>query len=322
MATSANSNRSIPCESIPTTEESDDYTFVDVLPEKYICGICRNILSQPHVTECCGQHFCEECLKNAASQSTRTKYHGVWGPQQMESETPNCPHCRRNNFNHIRYLPFKREIDGMKVCCPRKSSGCNVQVTYGNRMDHEKTCGYIRVPCTNKCGKIVFKKDLQSHTRNDCTLRRATCKACGKIGTYKEIESLGHNSVCPKVWVKCANSCGARFKRKAARSHDLVCLEATVDCQFAEAGCTVKPKRKDLESHLDASMKKHLSQLMTAHVKMKQEFQAFQKGHGDSSASPPLSKSTSSLSRIRNLKQKQCNPHLLIDKDPTMEWSN
>ncbi len=59
------------------------------------------------------------------------------------------------------------------------------------------------------------------------------------------------------------------MKRKAAESHDLVCPEATVECQFAEAGCEVKPKRKDLESHLDANMKQHLSQLMTAHVKMK-----------------------------------------------------
>ena len=96
-----------------------------------------------------------------------------------------------------------------------------------------------------------------------------------------EIECFGHNSVCPEVILKCLNSCKAQFKRKAAKSHDLVCPEATVDCQFAEAGCYIKPKRKDLESHLDANMKQHLSQLMTAHVKMKQEFQAFKEGHGE-----------------------------------------
>ena len=225
MATSSNSNRSI---SIPTTEESDDYTFVDVLPDKYICRICRNILKQPHVTECCGQHFCEDCLKKSASQSTRPKYHGLWGPQQMESETPNCPHCRRNNFNHIRYLPFKREVDSMKVHCPRKYSGCNVQVPYGNRVDHDKTCGYIRVPCTNNCGKNIFKKDKFSHTQKTCMLRKVTCKSCSQVGTYTEIQGSQHNFVCPEVILKCLNSCGAQFKRKVAKSHDLVRPEATV----------------------------------------------------------------------------------------------
>ncbi len=80
------------------------------------------------------------------------------------------------------------------------------------------------------------------------------------------------------------------MKRKAAESHDLVCPEATVDCQFAEAGCEVKPKRKDLESHLDANMKQHLSQLMTAHVTMKQEFQAYKESHKEKdqhAVSPP-----------------------------------
>ena len=72
--------------------------------------------------------------------------------------------------------------------------------------------------------------------------------------------------------MKCPNSCGAQFKRRTANSHDLVCPEAMVDCQFVEEGCDIKLKRKDLESHLDANMKQHLSQLMTAHVKMKQEF--------------------------------------------------
>ncbi len=40
--------------------------------------------------------------------------------------------------------------------------------------------------------------------------------------------------------------------------------EGRVDCKFAKEGCEVKPKRKDLESHLDANTKKDLSQLMTA----------------------------------------------------------
>ncbi len=46
--------------------------FVDSLPEKYNCGTCK---SQPHVTECCGQHFCKDCLKKSASQNTEQQQH-------------------------------------------------------------------------------------------------------------------------------------------------------------------------------------------------------------------------------------------------------
>ncbi len=126
------------------------YTFVDPLPDKYKCEICKNLLRQPHVTECCGQHFCEECLEKAASEINPAHNHQKIGTK--------CPHCRHSSFHHIRYLPFKRDIDSMKVYCLRKSSGCNVQVAYGNRVDHDKTCGYIRVPCTNNCGKTSLKR--------------------------------------------------------------------------------------------------------------------------------------------------------------------
>ncbi len=87
----------------------------------------------------------------------------------MESETPNCPHCRRNNFNHIRYLPFKREIDSMKVHCPRKYSGCNMQVAYGNRVDQTKPAAiYVFLV------QIIVAK-TSSRKTNFLTLKKPVC---------------------------------------------------------------------------------------------------------------------------------------------------
>ena len=280
----ATSNYSSNVRSISYSDaEQNGYTFVDPLPKKYICGICNTLLREPHVTECCGQHFCEDCLKKSASQNTIQQQNdslGLTEDRFLGPQTSDCPHCGQNNFHHIRYLLFKREIDSMKVHCLQRPIGCNMQVAYSNREDHNKICRYTQVFCTNECGKTIFKKYLSFHIQNECMLRTATCKSCDKIGTYKEIESFQHHFICPGVILKCPNSCGAQIERKAAKSHDLVCPEATVDCQFAEAGCEIKPKRKDLESHSDANMKQHLSQLMTAHVNIKQEFQAFKESHG------------------------------------------
>ncbi len=231
-----------------------EYSFVDPLPDKYLCGICKSVLAEPHATECCGQHFCKECLGKSKKESTH------------------CPTCRQNNFNHMKYLPIEREINDLKVSCPRQSSGCNAQVNYADKKNHDKECEFVLVPCTNKCKQLISKKDMESHIKNHCELRETTCKTCGKVGEYKEIESLAHYLGCPDAIQRCPyKSCTEQFKRKDAESHISICPEAIVTCDFVEAGCLVALIRKDLDSHMETNMKKHLSLLMKAHLAMKQE---------------------------------------------------
>ncbi len=274
-------------ESLCLNESS--YTFVEPLPDKYLCGICKSVLNEPHVTECCGQHFCKNCLEKTKSENA----YGSFNRRMAKT----CPHCRQDNFNHIRYLPFKREIDSLKVYCPRKSRGCDIQPDYADKNTHEETCEYVHVYCTNGCGEMLLRKDLESHTENYCDLRECTCELCGKVGEYREIESSEHHSICPDVIIKCTNSCGEQFKRKDSESHNSICPEAMVACNFAEAGCQATPKRKDLDIHMDTNMKQHLSQLMKAHGALKQEFKEFKEKHEDDSAIPPSLSHSPSHSR-------------------------
>ena len=40
-----------------------DYEFVRQVPERFMCiNICTKVLREPHLTVCCGQHFCGSCL--------------------------------------------------------------------------------------------------------------------------------------------------------------------------------------------------------------------------------------------------------------------
>ncbi len=234
-----------------------EYTFVEPLPDKYLCGICKSVLKEPHVTECCGQHFCKNCLEKSKSKSE------------------SCPICRRNKFNHIKYLPFVREIDELKVYCARSSSGCTAKLEYADRNNHDKVCEYALVLCANKwCGKTLYKKDLEGHSQNYCEFRESTCQTCGQVGKYKDVGTFVHYVVCPDIIQNCPNSCGEQFKRKYSESHNSICPEGIVTCDFAEAGCQATPKRKYLDSHMDTNMKQHLSQLMKAHTAMKQEHAA------------------------------------------------
>ena len=78
-----------------------DYQFVGTISSKYICSICSKILHDPHLTSCCGQHFCASCLTN-------------WLGTQQGRKT--CPHCRQENFVHIASKAMIREVNELKIC--------------------------------------------------------------------------------------------------------------------------------------------------------------------------------------------------------------
>lgn len=62
--------------------------FIGVVPDRYICNtVCIKVLCDPHLTSCCGQHFCESCLNN-------------WFTKHRK---PSCPYCRAegSDFNHF-----------------------------------------------------------------------------------------------------------------------------------------------------------------------------------------------------------------------------
>ena len=70
--------------------------------EEFVCGICSKILRDPHLTICCGQHYCETCLKH-------------WVKKQASFLQKNCPHCRKTSFEHVLDKKTKRKIDVLKV---------------------------------------------------------------------------------------------------------------------------------------------------------------------------------------------------------------
>ena len=69
--------------------------------EEFVCGICSKILRDPHLTLCCGQHYCETCLEH-------------WLKKQGAFFN-SCPHCRKISFEHVLDKKTKRKIDVLKV---------------------------------------------------------------------------------------------------------------------------------------------------------------------------------------------------------------
>ena len=235
----------------------DDHKFVKELSDDYYCMICAKVLKEPHLTDCCGQHFCQACLEQ-------------WFKKQQKKI---CPHCRSENFSHMRYLPLKRKINFLEVYCPYQNEGCEVVTQLGELNIHKDECGFAKVVCSQGCGRLICRKDLAEHCSNECLKRMIKCKYCGKEDHFETINDE-HMTVCDECPVNCPWECNLAdgIKRKNLVKHMEICPLEKVQCPFHDAGCDVMVLRKDLNGHIESSMQTHLMKVMSAYSKLKKDF--------------------------------------------------
>ena len=233
-----------------------DYKFSGQVPERFMCNICTKVLREPHLTVCCGQHFCESCLNH-------------WFQKQGKKS---CPHCRENSLTHVPNKALKREINGLKIHCTHHNEGCQWIGELGNLQTHlDKVCGYVEVECPNKCKlndqvRKFKRKALQDHLDNECTRRRYKCEYCGHEDMYKDITGKGyrqtyhrHYDECDMYPLDCPNRCGKKqIQRKDMSTHRDKCPEEPVKCLFKVEGCKTRVVRKDFDNHMSTQMLHHM----------------------------------------------------------------
>ena len=225
-------------------------------PEDYFCVVCAKVLNEPHLTDCCGQHFCGVCLER-------------WFEKQAKKI---CLHCRSESFLYIRSIPLKRKINALQVYCPFEIQGCKEITTVGEVNTHKDVCGFAQVLCNQGCEASVLRKDLYQHCDQECPKRKMKCQYCGKVDHFEVINGE-HVNTCEDFPVNCPRGCdkGDLIKRKDLAHHAQVCPLEQVPCTFREAGCDVMVLRKDLSVHLESSVQEHLMKMMTSHMELKEE---------------------------------------------------
>ena len=110
------------------------------------------VLRDARLSECCGQHYCDSCLK---------KWLGV---------DRSCPQCRKKVFQSILNKAMIREIKEFKVRCTHKEKGCKWVGELGALKDHlesDNGCGYVMVTCSNTAYNVM-------------QIRRSTLTNCGE----------------------------------------------------------------------------------------------------------------------------------------------
>ena len=232
------------------TEEPEEYDFVEPVDEDYNCSVCLSVLREPHLTICCGHHYCKACMEKLLAKALP------------------CPLCKKEKFVAVIDRNVERRIRSLKIRCRNKDRGCKWVGEMGHLKDHldpvRRQCQFCEVECTNGCGVCILAPNLEDHLLNTCPKRKCVCEYCGELIMYEELKN--HHDNCDKFPLACPNKCSeSSLTRGVIKQHLLQqCPLQMVDCEFADIGCSVKVRRKDIIKHMDECTQRHLG--MTSRV--------------------------------------------------------
>ena len=238
--------------------------FLDPPGDDFKCPICLEILQEPYLTTCCGNHhLCKVCMEKVKEANGR------------------CPLCKEKPFNGFIDKRFERQLHELKVYCIYRPKGCKWVGNYG-KLDHHLSIGresgecqfvVIECPLSEECKEHFLRKNLLNHKENLCKYRQVQCMYCGFASTYQKVAIL-HPNKCAKYPLVCPNKCsGQTYPRDQLHTHLALCPEEEVDCTFSEMGCKEKVKRQDLQEHLTANLLQHQMVMCQAFREMKKEKQ-------------------------------------------------
>ena len=224
------------------------------------CIICKNLADDPHQTGCCGHTVCYNCA------------------DKWRKKSDSCPDCRVSPFLTVEDPHTKTLISSLTVYCPHYENYCNWEGSIAHVKCHlVETCICREITCpTEGCGMRMQRNDLDVHLKEECKLRKVSCPCRCSLRhkvTYKYIVEE-HYKVCPNWPMRCPNNkyCNTTdLTRSTLQNHlENNCPEQVICCPFAEVGCTVKMKRKEMADHIQQSVGEHLSNFM-ADISMKNE---------------------------------------------------
>jgi len=205
-------------------------------------------------SSCCFSVFCKLCVLRLQNMGN-----------------VDCPSCSKPVRKFQLNVPLQRLVDQQGTKCRFETLGCRKVVEFKDVDEHQASCEFALVECSNRCGRSLISKELEDHQRDNCPLRSIQCcrGKCDKTMPFVLLE-IHNNSECKYVKVKCPN-CFKEVKRKNLKNHiEFKCPESLVGCPYGECGCCDKMPRKQLLLHLDKSTKLHL-QLVLKRVNKQQK---------------------------------------------------
>ena len=100
-------------------------SFVEQPSDDFFCPVTYNLLLQPHLTSCCGQHLSQEAIKKTKKA---------------------CPLCNEPGWKSMLDKHFQRQVNSLKVFCLNKENGCEWKGGLKAFNHHVKICPMKNAP--------------------------------------------------------------------------------------------------------------------------------------------------------------------------------
>lgn len=236
-----------------------DCTFTEPTPKSLECPLCLLVFRKPHVTSCCGYHFCQSCI------------------EPILSDGKPCPVCQEPSYTILLHKGVMRDVNGLVAFCTHKDRGCQWSGELRYLDEHLNPtprklggCEYEEVQCIVGCGMHIQRRLLEEHELTLCPHRPFSCDYCGNYSSVHIDVVRNHFPTCGSYPILCPNNCGAGIlPRDEMKKHlDKDCPLQVIQCDFHFFGCTVETERAKLKVHMSENWKEHISLLAAANVKL------------------------------------------------------
>ena len=280
------------------------------------CIICKNLANDPQQTNCCGHTLCQACAErwramsmncpNCRSDKFETMS-DIRIRRKIVGLTAYCPHYKDycDWQGSIAKLEdhLSKECKYKVICCPK--IGCTAVFSRKDLNVHlTRACLFrpIACPC---CGIEEYKDDgLQLKKTQGEKMQPLVSYGGQQTSTVFISSHLGHSVVdtgscvnpltysllikehykhCLKWPMRCSNGCKFEMLTRSTLLDHLEsnCPEQVISCQFAEVGCTVRVKRKEMADHIQQSVGEHMTAMMSDYMRLKKDHSELQADYRD-----------------------------------------
>ena len=223
------------------SEAGNVFNFVGEPPELFKCGVCRLVLCDPHITECCGKNACRSCITKVAEDGGSCPIPGC-GSQTVKI-----------NFNR----GLRSDILESSVYCQSKGAGCGWVGKLDELSTHLKECPFVEEECQYHCGVYIQRQTSKDHEKV-CERLPIECHQCGEM--YERCRHTDHVKVCPFTKVECPFhivGCESKVSNKELQKHFdesisehyamVVKQSQSVQAQLKEANLMIHDQKEKLE---------------------------------------------------------------------------